>query len=329
MTPMTGVFLQSPESSNGDHVGGGVFGRRAWPWLGFVVAVMLLFDVVDLMWIGVVAPLGAAGLAMLQWRTRPGGVSWVHLRADRTDLLFVAGLYVSVVALFAVAFQAFGTDQVAGLFLAFAAGLLLGVVGPIVYMVWGRHRSLADLGIGGHRLRETLALGAVLAAVQFVMTLWGYDLPAAVDWVPLLMMSLVVGAFEAVFFRGFIQGRLEKSFGTGPAVGGAAALYSLYHVGYGMGVEELGFLFGLGIVYAIAYRLVQNVLVLWPFLTPLGALFNNLEAGDIELPWASIAGFADVAAMMAVAVWLAHRHERRRARANDPSVSVGTASTGG
>jgi hypothetical protein len=54
------------------------------------------------------------------------------------------------------------------------------------------------------------------------------------------------------------------------------------------------------------------VLVLWPLLTPLGALYANLEAGDIELPWASIAGFVDVAVVMAVLVWLAHRHQRRR-----------------
>jgi hypothetical protein len=91
----------------------------------------------------------------------------------------------------------------------------------------------------------------------------------------------------------------------------AAALYALYHVGYGMGAAEMVFLFGLGVVYAIAYRLVGNILVLWPLLTPLGALFNSLEAGDIVLPWASIAGFADVLAVMAGVVWLAHRHQRR------------------
>jgi hypothetical protein len=61
-----------------------------------------------------------------------------------------------------------------------------------------------------------------------------------------------------------------------------------------MGGDEMLFLFGLGVVYAIAFRLVDNILVLWPFLTPLGAFFNNVQAGDIELPWASIAGFADI-----------------------------------
>ena len=282
-------------------------------WIGFVVVVLLLLDVVGLVWIGVIAPVAAVGLVALQWHRPPDGVRWIRGDVDQRDLTMVAVSHVVVVGLFAVAFRGFGADRAAGLFLSFAAGLLVGVVGPVVYMVWYRGRSLADLGIGGHRLPETVVLGLVLAGIQFAMTLWGYDLPEPVDWVPLLVMSVVVGGFEAVFFRGFIQGRLEAAFGTAPAVGGAALLYALYHVGYGMGASEMVFLFGLGIVYAVAYRLVGNVLVLWPLLSPLGAFFNNLESGDIELPWGSIAGFTNVAVVMGVAIILAHRHERRRA----------------
>lgn len=64
-------------------------------------------------------------------------------------------------------------------------------------------------------------------------------------------------------------------------------------------------------MYAVAYRLVGNVLVLWPLLTPLGAFFNNVQAGDIDLPWAAIAGFADVLMVVGVVWWLAWRHQRR------------------
>jgi membrane protease YdiL (CAAX protease family) len=283
-------------------------------WVAYVVGVLLLLDVVGLVWVGVIAPVAAATLVVLQWRRPPGAVRWVERDVDRTDLVAIGVFYVLAVGLFAIAFRGFGTDREAGLFVSFAAGLLVGVIGPVVYMVWRRGRSLSDLGIGSHRLGETLALGSVLAGIQFAMTLWGYDLPDPVDWVPLLVMSLVVGAFEAVFFRGFVQGRLEAAFGTAPAVGGAVVLYSLYHVAYGMGASEMIFLFGLGIAYAVAYRLVRNVLVLWPLLTPLGALFNNLEAADIELPWASIIGFAEVAVVMGVTIAFAHRHERRRTR---------------
>jgi uncharacterized protein len=277
-------------------------------WLAFTVGALLFLYIDDLtVWATVVV---AAALLLSLIHRFPSSVT---RRVDGPDLIAVTVIYLGVVAAFRLAFTVFTTDNVLGLFLAFAIGLALGVVGPIVYEVWIRGRDLRSLGIGLHRLPETLAIGVVLGAIQFGSTFWGYRLPAPVDWVPLLAMSLVVGLFEAVFFRGFIQNRLEASFGVAPAVAIAASLYSFYHIGYGMGIEEMGFLLGLGVVYAITFRLTRNLLVIWPILTPMGAFFNNLESGEIDLPWASIAGFADVAGIMAGAVWLAYRHIRKRA----------------
>lgn len=282
--------------------------RTGWLlWYAFALGALLLLDVVDLTVWAVIVSGVAVALALLPVTRVPFGG-----HPDRTDLLVVGGFYLGVVGAFSLAFRFFTTDNVLGLFLSFAAGLLLGVVGPVVYQVWVRDGSLIDLGIGARNMRSTLAVGLSLAAVQFVITLWGIDLPQPVDWVPLLVMSVTVGLFEAVFFRGFVQNRLESSFGTGPGVAGAAVLYGLYHVGYGMGFDEIGFLVGLGVVYAVVFRLVGNVLVLWPLLTPVGSFFNNLEAGDIGLPWASIAGFADVLVAMAVVIWFARRHIRKR-----------------
>lgn len=133
------------------------------------------------------------------------------------------------------------------------------------------------------------------------------------DWVPLLIMALVVGVFESIFFRGFIQARLQDRWGDVPGVLAAAAAYGAYHVGYGMGVSEMVFLTGLGVVYAAGFALTRSLVVLWPLLTPLGSLFAQMEGGDIELPWASIAGFADVLAVMLVVLWLARRRIRRQA----------------
>ena len=64
---------------------------------------------------------------------------------------------------------------------------------------------VAPLGISLHRLRTTIALGQLFVGVQAAIMLWGYRLPAPVDWMPLLVMSLAVGLFGAIFFRGFIQ----------------------------------------------------------------------------------------------------------------------------
>lgn len=286
---------------------------RTIVWAMFCLAALLLLNIDNLtLWAALVVP--SALLLALIPRLRP---AFTFEGVDGRDLAVIAGLYVAVVGLFRLAFSVFTTDNVLGLFLSFAFGLILGVVGPIVYQVWIRGRDLRSLGLGVHHLRATLTLTLVFAVIQFATTLWGYDLPDPVEWVPLLVMSLVVGLFEAVFFRGFIQGRLEASFGVIPAVGGAAILYALYHVGYGMGADEIWFLFGLGVVYAIIYRLTTNILILWPLLTPLGAFFNNLQSGDIQLSWESILGFADVGIVMAVAIWLAHRHIRKRLQTTD------------
>jgi membrane protease YdiL (CAAX protease family) len=230
---------------------------------------------------------------------------------------------------FGLAFTVFGTGNVLGLFLCFAAGMLVGVAGPIIYTVWIRHRPLSSLGLGSERWKSAVALGIVLAGVQLSLTLVGTSLPEdPEDWVPLLVMSLTVGAFETVFFRGFIQDRLRAMTGQAAGVAAAAALYALYHVGYEMSGLELVFLFGLGTVYAVAYALVRNGLVLWPLLTPLGSFFNNLNNAQIELPWASILGFLDVLAVMAAVLWLARRRSRRKIAADSASGERERASSG-
>jgi hypothetical protein len=289
---------------------------RALMWVGWVVLGLLLL------------PLGSgpkylaavAGSALVLALV-PGAVpprARPHLMAgERRDLVVIGALYAAVVALNSAAFLFFTVDHVVGLFLCFATALVLGVAGPIVYTVRVRHRPLGDLGLRRDNLRTAAGFALVFATVQFGLTLWGYDLPAAADWVPLLVMALVVGVFESVFFRGFIQTRLEAQFGTVAGVGGAAVLYGAYHVGFGMTGSELLLLTGLGVVYAVAFAIARNLIVLWPLLTPLGSFYANLEAGDIELPWASIAGFADVLALMLLSWWLMHRYQRRHHQSGD------------
>jgi uncharacterized protein len=280
---------------------------RVVAWSAWVVAALLMLAVVDGLAYALVIVTSGLALCLV-----PDALPRHTRHRDRRDLLVVAGLYLAVVALMRLAFVGFTTDRVAGLFLAFAAALLLGVLGPVYYTVWIRHRSLRSLGLHADNLRLTATLAVLFAGVQFALTLRGYTFPAPVDWVPLLVMSLVVGVFESVFFRGFVQRRLEAQLGPVLGVAVAAALYGAYHVGYGMGWDEIAFLTGLGVVYAVAFAIARSLLVLWPLLTPLGSFYANLDAGDIELPWASIAGFADVLALMVLGWWLAARHQRKR-----------------
>src|SRR5215204_2381016 len=276
-------------------------------WVTWVVGALLLLDVLSGGWYAAVVLTSALLLAQV-----PGTLPTSRGHRDTDELAVIGGFYVGVVALLSIAFRVFTTEHVAGMFLSFAAALLLGVVGPIVYVVWRRGGPLAALGLRNDNWRETALLAVLFAAVQFGLTLWGVGLPNYAEWVPLLAMALVVGVFEAIFVRGFIQTRLEMQFGHVGGVLSAAALYGLYHVGYRMGLTEMVFLFGLGVVYAVAFAIPRNVLVLWPLLTPLGSFYNSVSTGDIDLPWASIMGFADVFAIMLAVMWLAHRHTKRR-----------------
>jgi hypothetical protein len=290
--------------------------RLLLPTLGGVLVVggLLLLEVVP-------APayaLAVAGMGLvlalagaLLTRTLRIELAWLRSRADSADLTAVIGLYLALVAGLWLAFVLFTTDNVLGLFLSFGSTLVVGVAGPVFYTVWVRRRPLASLGLTLGDWRATAALALVFAGVQFSLTLARVQYPAPEAWLPLLAMALPVGLFEAVFFRGFIQNRLEASFGLIPAVAGAASLYGLYHIGYGMGLNEVAFLAGLGIVYAVAFRLAGSILVLWPLLTPLGSLFNQIQSSDIVLPMESILGFADVMVLMLAAIWFARRHERR------------------
>jgi membrane protease YdiL (CAAX protease family) len=205
-----------------------------------VIAGLLSLDVVGgLAYTAAVAAITAAGAIAIARRSGPD-VAWLRGRVDLPDLVVVVGLYALIVAGFRLAFTVFTVANTWGLFLSFATALLLGFIAPIVYTVWVRQRPLASLGIGFGNWRATLSLALIFAGVQFAMTLARVEYPQPEIWLPLLVMALTVGAFESVFFRGFIQNRLEASFGLAPAVAVAAGLYGLYHVGYGMGPQEIG-----------------------------------------------------------------------------------------
>jgi membrane protease YdiL (CAAX protease family) len=292
--------------------------RFLLPTLGaaFVVVGLLLLDVLPA--IGYAAAIAGIGLILalagaLLTRTAKIDLAWLRSRADRADLAVIVGLYTAVVAGLWLAFVIFTTDNVLGLFLSYGTALVVGVAGPVFYTVWVRRRPLASLGLTLGDWRATVVLAVVFAGVQFFLTLARVEYPAPEVWLPLLAMALPVGLFEAVFFRGFIQNRLEASFGLVPAVAVAAGLYGLYHIGYGMGLDEVVFLAGLGIVYGVAFRVAGSILVLWPLLTPLGSLFTQIQAGDRVMPMESILGFADVLGLMVAAIWFARRHERRGA----------------
>jgi hypothetical protein len=103
----------------------GFLNRRQILWSAWVVAALLMLTLAAPIVYGTAVPLSALLLALV-----PGSVPHGKGSVDRRDLAVIALLYVGVVALFRLAFGYFTISSVTGLFLCFAAGMVLGVVGP-------------------------------------------------------------------------------------------------------------------------------------------------------------------------------------------------------
>lgn len=240
------------------------------------------------------------------------GFHWSPAR----DTWVAALSYLGVVAALALAFQVFTVARVAANFITYGVIALagLGVAFPALYTVLVRKRPLADLGLTTRLVAPSLLLGIILGFDTYRNTVATLDVTWSSALVPIVAMTLAVGLFEAVFFRGWLQLRFEDAFGTVPGLVLAAVCYSLYHTGYGMGAGEMLFLFGYGLVFGALFRLTNNVFVLWPFYTPVGSFYSNLKGG-LELPFEATFGFVLVLILMTGSVIAASiLHGRRKSR---------------
>lgn len=231
-----------------------------------------------------------------------------------TDLLVVGISWVLVVASLAAA-TFIATPQRGGTYFilyALVGATLFGVGLPVWWLVWRRGRPIAELGLTTRLLGVSLVLQIIFAAIQYVITLGRADFPPLSTLLPLVALALAIGFFEAVFWRGWVLLRLEDSFGVIPAVLLGAALYALYHIGYGMPWSEIGFLFLIGVLYAVIFRLTKNIFILWPFLQPMGQLTTLLNDG-LPLPPIATVGFLEaLAVMIAIVVFVPRLYRRRK-----------------
>lgn len=193
------------------------------------------------------------------------------------------------------------------------AGLTACVFGvglPLFWMTIHRKRPIHDLGITRKNIWISLILQLIFSVLLYTVTLAKTELPPLESLLPLVAMTLAIGFFEAFFWRGWVLLRLEESFGYLPAVILGSALYAVYHIGYGMPLDEMLFLFWIGILFAVCFRLTSNLLILWPIFQPMGQLVTLIEDG-LSLPLLASVGFIEALVLMFVMVWLANRYYRK------------------
>lgn len=232
------------------------------------------------------------------------------------DLLAVAVSWLLVTGSLYVATAVVGSTVGGGMPYFFLYGVLaatvFGVGIPLYWTVVVRRRPLADLGLTTRLLGLSLLLQMIFAVLQYIPTLGRTQLPPLAQLLPLAALALAIGFFEAVFWRGWVLLRLEDAFGVIPAILLGALLYAAYHIGYGMPLGEIGFLFIIGIMFAVAFRLTRSVFILWPLFQPMGQLVTLTRDG-LSLPIMATLGFGEVLALMTLFIWLAARYHRKHA----------------
>jgi membrane protease YdiL (CAAX protease family) len=225
-------------------------------------------------------------------------------------LLVVVALYT---ATFIVGSTVAGGMAYFGLY-AILGATLFGIGIPLYWTVVIRKRPVSDLGLTRERLGLSVILQLIFAALQFSGAYRGLQIPALESLLPLISLALAIGFFEAIFWRGWVLLRLEECFGVIPAIVIGSVLYSAYHIGYGMPASEMVFLFFIGVMYAVAFRITKNVFMLWPVFQPMGQLVTLIKDG-LPLPLLASLGFIEVLVLMWVLIWLASRYAKKLLKA--------------
>ena len=187
--------------------------------------------------------------------------------------------------------------------------MLLGIGFPLYWTVVVRRQPISDLGLTTRNLGLSLGLQLVLGALQFFATLSQVSIPGLSHLLPLVALALAIGFFEAVFWRGWVLTRLEAAFGFLPALLVGSLLYAFYHIVYAMTLGEMIFIFFIGMLYALSFRLIKNIFILWPIFQPMGQLITLLKDG-LDLPPLASLGFIEALIGMLALVWLANRYQQ-------------------
>jgi membrane protease YdiL (CAAX protease family) len=204
-------------------------------------------------------------------------------------------------------------------------GLIYVVCGAAIpwgYTVLAEREAPAALGLKRERWLPSLIISLVAAGLFTPMLFFEGDLDS-VGWGNVAKAAFVLtgagGLFELFLYYGFIHLRLEKAFGTIPAILLTSAIYVLWHVGTQLPLEPdplyaMWKLFWVGVMSQSLFSLTRNLLVIWPFFHAVGVMLDfavNIGAvQDIvgDFPWA----VGVVVAIAAIVLGLAIVSNRNR-----------------
>jgi membrane protease YdiL (CAAX protease family) len=178
--------------------------------------------------------------------------------------------------------------------------VVCGIAIPWGYTILVERGTPAALGLKRERWRLSLILSLVAAGLFVPLLIFEGDL-ASVGWGNVAKASFVLtgagGLFELFLYYGFIHLRLERAFGTVPAILLTSAIYVLWHVGTQLPLEPDPLyaawkLFWVGVMSQSLFSMTRNLLVIWPLFHAVGVMLDfavnigAVEGISHEFPWA-------------------------------------------
>lgn len=228
------------------------------------------------------------------------------------SLIVVAISYLAVIGFLSMATYVATPAHGMYYFLLYAVACagIAGIATPFLWTLFVERKSLATLGITRKRIWWSLLLQVIFVLFiqgELVRTLQGKPWERIV---PLVALSLAIGFFEAVFWRGWLFQKLESAFGIVPGMLFGSALYAMFHIGYGMTGSEMVFLFFIGLMFCAAFMLTRNIFILWPVFQPMGQLITVAKEG-LELPLIATLGFVEILILFLVFALILTRKHRK------------------
>ncbi len=200
--------------------------------------------------------------------------------------------------------------------------LIFGLCGfalPWAYVLFVEGASPAALGIRRDRWALSLLVSLLFAAGSVYGMLQQVDL-SRFETRHLLTAAFslnVGGLFELFLYYGFIHLRLREAFGPLPAIFGAAAIYSLWHIGtelpmHADPVEALAMLLVVGILCQSIFAITYNALAIWPLFFTAGVMHDFIVNLDLPETIGTSLGWPLVGWALAIAVpWSLWRHSQK------------------
>jgi membrane protease YdiL (CAAX protease family) len=200
----------------------------------------------------------------------------------------------------------FGSSILFGLIGALGVGVIL----PLYWMVVIRERELKEVGITREKWLVSLIVSLILGGLLF----WQYYRSFGINATTIpTFLVIAYTLWEVVFVCGWLQLRFEEAFGIIPGIILAGFCFSIYHLGYGWyDLPGLVGLFGAGLFLTIVFRFTRNILILWPFLWPVGCL-RGFKMGGFSPDWSEAVFSAVFLVLLLISIFIFYRIQKRRA----------------